>query len=303
MNTIKQLVITLALLALLAATPLFAQEGPYVPCVGCEDRVHATYPETGLWYNPDQSGSGFNLDFQNGIMAGFYYGYDVSGDPEWYLVTNKLTRSEQPGVMWELEVQPERYTGGNCLGCEYKAPTDIELLPAIKIEFLQRAYAKVTLSDGTIQYMVPIIYGSLGKAFFPEHTPYMLPVLRPDPWGSLWTVIIRNSSEEEFAPWTWESNVQVISEGEIVTGGVDEGKLQYRIWDITNPPEVLVPFARIYCDIDEEAGEPGCVLRASGLNPGSPVEFRISIGNFSDSRFFGETENGDTIEGFRLQYD
>src|SRR5690554_2023153 len=43
------------------------------------------YPETGLWYNPDESGSGFDLEFQNGIMAGHYFGYDANGEPEWYL--------------------------------------------------------------------------------------------------------------------------------------------------------------------------------------------------------------------------
>jgi hypothetical protein len=64
-------------------------------------------------------------------MAGYYYGYDAEGDPEWYLATNPLMRSETPGVMWELEVEPQRFTGGNCMGCPYQARNDSEKLPAL----------------------------------------------------------------------------------------------------------------------------------------------------------------------------
>ena len=135
----------------ISSMPLWSQEGPYVPCVGCDEFIYAPYPEPGHWYNPDQSGTGFNLEFQNGIMAGYYYGYDLEGDPEWYLVTNPLVRSDSPGVMWELEVEPQRFTGGNCIGCPYQPPDDPEALAAIKIEFLQRAYARLTLNDGSIQ--------------------------------------------------------------------------------------------------------------------------------------------------------
>lgn len=296
------LTIILMLLAL-AATPLASQEGPYVPCVGCEVSDRLPYPELGHWYNPEQSGTGFTLEFQNGVMAGYYFGYDAQGDPEWYLVTASLERGATPGVLWELSVEPLRYTGGNCLGCPYAPPNAPASLTAIKLEFLQRAYARLTLSDGSVQYLVPLMYGDEGKAFFAEQTPYLLPVIKPNPWGSLWTLVFKEFSDEEFAPWTWVSGVFEISEGVILTGGPDAGKLRYRVWELTNPPEVIVPFARIYCAPDPESGEPGCTFIASGLNPVDPVEFRISMGNFTDSRFFGITEEGHTIEGFRLQYD
>lgn len=83
-------------------------------------------------------------------MAGFYYGYDADGEPEWYLVTGQLERGESAEVMWALEVEPQRFTGGNCLGCPYQAPGEPEIFPAMKIEFLQRAYARLTLSDGSL---------------------------------------------------------------------------------------------------------------------------------------------------------
>ena len=45
-------------------------------------------PESGWWWNPEESGRGFFLEWQGGqlFMAG--YMYDESGDPLWYLSTN-----------------------------------------------------------------------------------------------------------------------------------------------------------------------------------------------------------------------
>ncbi|MGB5292669.1 MAG: hypothetical protein WBN41_14595, partial [Lysobacterales bacterium] len=261
-------------------------------------------PEPGHWYNPDQSGTGFNLEFQNGIMAGYYYGYDTEGDPEWYLVTGPLVRSETTGVMWELEVEPQRFTGGNCMGCPYQAPADPVKLPVIKIEFLQRAYARLTLSDDSIQYMVPIIYGDAGIAFFAEQTPYPFPRIDFNPYASLWTLVFKEFSEEKHAPWTWFSGVFMIGSGyQSSPEGSYKGAIVYNVYQPVNPPEVSAPFGDILCDLDTAVNEPVCVLIAGGLNPVSKPEFRISIGNFTDSRIFGETENGDTVQGYRLQYD
>ncbi len=291
------------LLAVPAAS-LFSQEGPYVPCVGCAESTHSPYPEPGLWFNPDQSGSGFTFEFQNGVMAGYYYGYDADGEPEWYLVTGTMQESEASGVMWEVAVEPQRFTGGNCLGCAYQAPNDPEAQPAIKIEFLQRAYARVTLSDGTVQFMVPIMFGDAGKAFFPQQTPYLFPKLKRDPYSPLWTIVFKFPSEEEHAPWDWVSGVVVIREGFVSTPQSSQGgAVVYKVWTPAPPPEGLAPFGEILCDIDEVAGEPVCILVAGGLNPVDKPEFRIPIGNFTDSRFFGEAEDGSIVQGFRLQYD
>ena len=33
------------------------------------------------------------------------------------------------------------------------------------------------------------------------------------------------------------------------------------------------------------------------------IEYVMPVGNMSDSRFFGEAEDGSTIEGYRISYD
>ncbi|MCF6300932.1 MAG: hypothetical protein L3J52_07430, partial [Proteobacteria bacterium] len=41
-----------------------AENGPQVPCLDCEKYTQRTLPKEGLWYNPEQSGSGFNIEIQ-----------------------------------------------------------------------------------------------------------------------------------------------------------------------------------------------------------------------------------------------
>lgn len=302
LNMNRQLSYLIVLLALPAAL-LFGQEGPHVPCVGCDEATAVPFPESGLWYNPDQSGSGFTFEFQNGILAGYYYGYNSTGEPEWYLITGTLERSETPGVVWTTEVAPLRFTNGNCLGCPYQAPDIPEMLTPIKIEFLQRAYARTTLSDGSSQYMVPIMFGEIGKAYFPEQTPYLFPKLLENPLSSLWVFTFVTPSEEPPAPWDWHSGIYVIREARMPTSGVFEDQLVYTVSQPVPPPEGTVPFGQIICDIDENAGEPVCKFIAAGLDPVTRPEFRIPIGNLTDSRLFGETDDGTIVQGFRLQYD
>lgn len=289
--------ILIALAILTVSASLAAQQGPQVPCAGCEELTKAPYPEPGLWYNPDQSGSGFTFEFQNGVMAGYYFGYDAEGRPEWYLITGTLQQSEAPDVMWQVEVEPQRFSGGNCLGCPYQAPDEPEALPALSLEFLQRAYARVTLEDESVQYMVPILYGDGGNAFFADHTPYQFPRMTANPYSSLWTLIFKEPDEAEHDPWTYDAFIMMIREGRHHHSGSHAGNVVYRVSMPLHPPEGSIGFGEIVCGPEEPENEPGCAL----ITPGN--EYRIPIANFTDNRFFGEAEDGSTVQGFRLQYD
>lgn len=293
-------------LLVLPAAPVLAQEGPHVPCVECENLTMAPYPEPGHWYNPEQSGTGFNLEFQDGVLAGYYYGYAEDGEPEWYLVTKQLLRSSSAGVMWEATVEPQRFSGGKCMGCPYVEPADPESLPEIKLEFLQRAHARVTFGDGSVEYMVPLTYGDPTKAVFSDKTSYRFPMIsNPPPYPSLWSLVIRTPDEDyaEGAPWTWVSGIIMIREGRVPGGGSKAGKLVYTVNQPAFPPEGAAPFGEIVCELHETVDEPVCKLTASALDPVEKPEFIISVGNFTDSRIHGESEDGRVLQAFRLQYD
>jgi hypothetical protein len=45
---------------------------------------------TGLWWNPDQSGHGFQFNQKDDVFFGTWYSYDESGDPLWYLYIGEM---------------------------------------------------------------------------------------------------------------------------------------------------------------------------------------------------------------------
>ena len=281
------------------ATTVAAQEGPQVPCVGCDTLIQAPYPETGAWYNPDQSGTGINIEVQDGYLVGYYYGYTVDGFPEWHIIHGPLVRSEQEGVLWELESYMQYYHGGNCIGCDYQPPMSPTNGPAVKLEFLQRNHLRFTISDNSSQFYVPIIYGSMGGKFFEEQTPYVFPEYGYPGDGFLsgapFVLILRPNSDPP-EPWNWISVIGHISRANIPQSGPYEGSVTYSIARMLSGIEID-PFANIECSLDESSDQPGCRLLIDDF------EFLIPIGNMSDSRFFGEAKDGSTIEGYRLDYD
>lgn len=293
-------IILLSILFFWANAQVLAQEGPQVPCVGCDTLVHAPFPETGAWYNPDQSGTGINVEIQNGKLLAFYYGYDAEGRPEWQLFSGLLTRSEQEGVQWELDTFMAHFKDGNCIGCDYQTPADPTEGPAVKLEFQQRNYLRLTIGDNPSQFYVPIIYGSSGFAYFAEQTPYIFPEYGGAGDGvfafSQFLLVSKpNATPPE--PWNWKTKIVQIGEGKKLEEGPNTGQLVYSIVYFDNSAMEPIPDGHITCSLDDESGQPGCVIDTSGKN------YQMPIGNLGDSRFFGEAEDGSTIEGYRRDYD
>lgn len=251
------------------------------------------YPETGLWYNPDESGTGFDLEFQNGIIAGHYFGYDANGEPEWFMVSGTLIQSMTPGVIWELETDPNRYTGGNCFGCAYQKPNAPDLLAPIKFEFLERALMKLTLSDSSVQYMVPIFYGDASTPVATGDVTQSLPEFVAG--SSQWVIVFTDNDETTQTSTRANTELVQINSPEAPVDGPFAGMLVYAIDEVNSPIGRPPSFGYIFC---EQNVDPVCHLQFEGR-----TEFEIPIGNFTDSRFFGNAANGNTAQGFRLNYD
>jgi hypothetical protein len=68
----------------------------------------ASQPEAGWWWNPNESGRGFFLEWQGGqlFMAG--YMYDDQGNPIWYLGTNTTTNAQSFAGVWSAVSRTER---------------------------------------------------------------------------------------------------------------------------------------------------------------------------------------------------
>lgn len=249
------------------------------------------------------------IEIQNGHLLAFYYGYDDVGEPTWWQVGGDLESSDEFGVSWVIEGQPNRFTGGNCFGCEYSPPNAPEQLETVRFEFLQRAYLRLTLPDGSQQYMVPITYGSSSRAFFPDHTDYLFPLLEPEdtPFSqgsSQWTFIIDVSEEgEEDGPWNNAHFTIVISEPVFHPDGLanrEPGPVLSYTLTLVESFVSSIGFGRIYCELKDFEGEvePGC-----SFEPNSEDIYEIPIGNFTDSRIQGVTETGKSFEAFRVWVD
>jgi hypothetical protein len=289
-NYVCKFAISCVLLFLFHASA-FAQEGPSVPCVGCDTLTQAPFPETGHWFNPDYSGSGLSFEIQNSVLAGHYYGYDGNGLPEWQLFNGTLVRSEQEGVQWEFESHLVYFQGGNCFGCEDRPPTHTEG-STIRLEFLQRNYMRVTIGNNPDQYFVPFTYGSGGYAYFSEQTPYLFPEYGSDTFF----VLITKPNTDPPSPWLWKSIIVPIGAGRVGEGN-SLGKVIYSTWIPQGPPGPDVFPQLIVCELESESGQPVCILSLGAK------DYVIPIANMGDSRFFGEAEDGSTVEGYRIGYD
>lgn len=284
----------------LALTPQPPIDGPVVPCVGCDSLTAAPYPESGLWSNPEKSpGSGLNFEIQNGILAGYLFTYTDEGKPEWLIVSGQLVRSETEGVIWELDTRMTRVEGGSNYNSQQFIPPDqITSDKRIQLEFKQRNYLHIRIYTDNIgllfdEYFVPFTYGSEAKAYFSEQTPYLMPVV-----GTVDQPFVLSGQHRGRA---WEStHVDIL--GPSVSGVPENPRLVYGITAPSSPigpgvPPPKLPLGKIICAIDENAGQPGCIIEMWEQT------YIMPIGNFGDSRFFGEAEDGSIIEGFRVEYD
>lgn len=83
--------------------------------------AHAYTPEGGFWWNPQESGSGLQLEIQDNFIAIVGYSYDADGNQMWVTATGFLddnasfSSSDNPNDGSWLNT----FTGGQCLGCDY----------------------------------------------------------------------------------------------------------------------------------------------------------------------------------------
>jgi hypothetical protein len=55
----------------------------------------AFQPRTGHWNNPNEAGSGMNIDLQDGTFVVTIYSYATNGLAQWYIASGKGTRQSQ----------------------------------------------------------------------------------------------------------------------------------------------------------------------------------------------------------------
>lgn len=109
--------------------------------------AHAFVPESGWWWNQDQSGRGFAIEIQDDslFMATFIYGSD--GRPVWYIAGGPMSSERR------FDGPLLRMKDGQCIGCSYRPPTPDGNVGPITINFETEMTGTITWGSGEV---VPI---------------------------------------------------------------------------------------------------------------------------------------------------
>jgi len=106
-------------------------------------------PVVGLWWNPSESGSGYNLDLKNGVLVITLFTYKANGDPQWYITSGPIVDNVFTGTM-------NKYIGGQCISCPYKGlPTSAGNDGTVRIEFTSPTSATMSLPGGRVTRIQP----------------------------------------------------------------------------------------------------------------------------------------------------
>ena len=103
----------------------------------------ANQPETGWWWNPNESGRGFFIEWQKGYADIAGYMYDDAGNPVWYISVYETPNIRQfAGAWWS-------YANGQSMSGAYKAPAQVSNNVApLTVQFSAPDTAIMTLPNG-----------------------------------------------------------------------------------------------------------------------------------------------------------
>jgi hypothetical protein len=101
----------------------------------------ASAPQPGLWWNPSQSGRGYSLDTQGGLLVLTVFAYDGSGRMQWYYADGPLSAD---GTSWSGTLL--RFDNGQPLAGGYRAPTLTGNDGPVSIVFSSRVTGTLTMA-------------------------------------------------------------------------------------------------------------------------------------------------------------
>ena len=112
----------------------------------------AFLPATGLWWNPGESGSGYNIQVQHGVLVATMYSYTSTGDPVWYLAVGRLANT---GGGVAATATLDKYRNGQCASCMYRMPSMVGDDGSITFTFTTPTTATVQLPGGRVTRIQP----------------------------------------------------------------------------------------------------------------------------------------------------
>lgn len=251
------------------------------------------YPETGTWFNPEEPGSGFVFEIQNAYLAGYYFGYDLNGAPLWFLFSGQLQLESDGPATWVLNADLQQFSDGACINCAFTPPSDPVTTGTIQLEFFTRTQAKFSVDGGPSRRIQSFTFGSDGVAIIPG-----LDFRFPDLQGQWLVVVYEREAEIESADRRYAAFGRDLW---LHRGELEEGHAFFGIFDFQSFPEA-VQLGSLEC-VPQTSGAGGkCTVRIA-QPPLAPKSYFMPVTGVSDTYFSAVAPDGDTIEGFRVNYD
>ena len=109
-------------------------------------------PQIGTWWNPGESGSGYNVDYKNGKLVVTVFSYLTNGAAQWYLASGPLVGTHFTAPL-------DTYASGQCISCAYAGPpVPTGNAGTITIDFTSTTTATVYLPGGRVTYIRPMVF-------------------------------------------------------------------------------------------------------------------------------------------------
>ena len=109
-------------------------------------------PVSGLWWNPSESGRGYNIQVQHGVLVTTMFSYTAAGDPVWYLAFGPLINA---GGGVTASGTLDKFRGGQCISCMYQMPTSMGNDGGFTVTFTSPTAATVQLPGGRVTQIQP----------------------------------------------------------------------------------------------------------------------------------------------------
>lgn len=283
------------LFILLVNTDAWSLSGPELPvCPQCEIIQSKALPKNTVWWNPEQSGVGINIEVQGERVFGIYYGYDDSGQSTWYTFVGDLLESTDPQSAWTVDAPLLSFQNGKCINCDHQTPELADFSANIHLEFNQANHASYRIDEGEMQNIVPFIYGVKATTDFPEQTLLEIPSVSGN-----WVFAFVNLPVFEHNPI--ESGVLQLSER--LVREFDDGTIGFDAFGHATDVLFTVLSCRTYHDSDQNIAGPICVLFGSINDDGTSDDgYILNIGDIGTNKMIGRKANGDTIEAYKLEF-
>ena len=299
---------------------VLAQHGPQVP--PCEDcptsATERPTPRPGMWWDPARSGTGMNMEVQNGVLVGTWHGFDEDGAPIWYQFSGALEPIDEAGSgYWRLEADLVHFTGGNCIDCDYQPSEVAGVRASIELTVLQRNLVSYRIDGGDEYRMQPLVWGTPMPKIFEDDSDLGLPMVPNDYRVSQWAlgngmapwVLILRTPDPPGRDYLVSSVVLWATTGtsDFLPYGVGFYQIEGSISLVLSTLMECRSFAEggmsgMPDNLRERLGiEPACVLRRY-IGLGVSKYYAGPMGNVGDDYFFLTAEDGSVIEGHRLLY-